>query len=113
MSVSIDLSGEDGVYANIQRDFQSTSAVGLHEIRVVSEAMPTALARIFGLLSSMSVVPFSTSSSIAIDHTVSLCITLRGIDPSTIDLLLRKITQLTETMTVTDDELSDTNRPPE
>jgi hypothetical protein len=101
MSVSIDLSGEDDVYANIHRDIQSTSAVGLHEIRVVSEAIPTALARIFGLLSTMSVVPFSTSSSVGTDNTVRLSIDLRGIDPSTTDLLLRKIHQLTETLTVT------------
>ena len=72
MSASIDLSGEDGVYANIRRDFQSSSAVGLHEIQIVSDSMPTALARIFGLLATMSVVPFSTSSSVGSDDLPTL-----------------------------------------
>ena len=102
MRKPIDLSGEEDVYASAPHDRQAKLDTGHHEIRVVSDSTPTALARIFGLLSSLSVVPFSTSSSIAIDHTVSLCITLRGIDPSTIDLLLRKITQLSETLTVHD-----------
>jgi hypothetical protein len=102
MSTSIDLSGEDDVYANIRRECQSTSVNGLHEIRVVSDAVPTALPRIFGLLSSLSIVPLSTSSSFGTDNTISLSINLRGVDQSTIDLLQRKIYQLTETVEVAD-----------
>ena len=105
MTTPIELSGQDDVYADIRRDYQATSDTRLHEIRVVTDAMPTALARVFGLLATMSVVPFSTSSSVGNDDTVRLSINLRGVDPLTIDLLVRKITQVTETRKVTDHKL--------
>ena len=100
MSSSIDLSGQDDVYANIRRDYESNVDSGLHEIRVISDAMPTALARIFGLLSTMSVIPLSSTSSINGDGTINLAIQLVGVTPSTIDLLQRKIYQLSETIIV-------------
>lgn len=107
MATSLNLSGQDHVYADKPRDYLATSDSGLHEIRVVTDAMPTALARIFGLLATMSLVPFSTSSSVSSDDTVSLSIKLRSVDPSTIDLLVRKISQVTEIRNVTDAILDD------
>lgn len=105
MGTLIDLSGQDDVYADIGRDYQLGADAGIHKVRVVTDALPTALARIFGLLSTMSIVPFSTTSSVGSDDTVALSINLKGVDPITIDLLVRKITQVTETRTVTDDKL--------
>ena len=100
-SAPIDLSDEDDVYANILYDSGSKFETSHYEIQVVSEAAPTSLARIFGLLSSLSIVPLSSSSSSHSDCTVNLNLHFGGVDSSTIDLLLRKISQLTETVAIT------------
>ena len=107
MSDSIDLSGEEDVYASAPHDSQAKLDTGHHEIRVLSDSTPTALARIFGLLSTMSVVPLSSSSSCNNDGTIKSEFHLGGVTPSTIGLLKRKINQLTDTVTVTDNELGD------
>lgn len=99
-STTIDLSGEDDVYASSQRGYRWNSGCGPHDIRIVSEAVPTALPRLFGLLSGLSVMPESTSSLLQGDNTVILSIHFDRIAPSTIDLLRRKILQLPETVEV-------------
>jgi hypothetical protein len=99
IDTKLDLSDEDDVYANLPRDRRLDTDVGHYELVVVSEAAPTALARIFGLLSSLSIVPLSTSS-LQCDNTVSLNLKFNDVDLSTADLLQRKIAQLTETVEI-------------
>ncbi len=111
MRKPIDLSGEEDVYASAPHDRQAKLDTGHHEIRVVSDSTPTALARIYGLLSTMSVVPLSSSSSFNNDGTINSEFHLSGVTPSTIDLLKRKINQLTETVVVADNERAGTSRP--
>lgn len=106
MSTSIDLSGQDDVYANIPPDYESTSAARLHEIQIVSDAMPTVLARVFGLLSTMSIVPLSTSSSLNRDGTIKISIHVTGVDPFVVDRFLRKVSQLIETVSAIDSDLT-------
>ena len=93
----LDLSDEDDVYADLSRDRRQIPAVADYELLIVSDAVPTALARIFGLLSSLSIVPLSTSSSFQRENTITLTLHFEGVHPSTMDLLQRKISQLTET----------------
>lgn len=100
MDSAIDLSDEDDVYANIRRNIESDFDTRHYELQIVSEAAPTSLPRIFGLLSSLSIVPLSTSSSSRSDSTIDLHLHLVGVDLSTIDLLRRKIAQLTETVMI-------------
>ncbi|RLA51330.1 MAG: hypothetical protein DRR42_10650 [Gammaproteobacteria bacterium] len=107
MNTQIDLSGEEDVYANVQSDSQSDFDTTHHEIRVISDPMPTALARIFGLLSTMSVIPSSSTSSLNADGTIKLKLHLSNVAPLKIDLLRRKICQLTDTVTVFNEQLDD------
>ncbi len=55
----------------------------------------------------MSIVPLSSSSSFNNDGTINSEFHLLVATPSTIDLLKRKINQLTDTVTITDNELGD------
>jgi len=108
MGKSIDLTGEDDVYASglTHSDDRPAKTIGDNQIRIVSEATPVALARIFGLLSGMSIVPLSSSSSLCNDGTINLNLHLGDVSRSSSDLLRRKIYQLVETVSIVGNDLA-------
>ena len=94
------LYGEDDVYAS--PDSEELPGIELQEFRIqiISEATPVAMARIFGLLSGMSIVPQSTTSALRANGQLAVELFFVRIRPSTTDLLRRKIAQLAETISI-------------
>jgi len=103
MNGTLDLSDQADVYGDIrpERSPDTDEESGRYALHLVTDALPTSLARIFGLISTMDMVPESMHSTASADETICLSLTFRNTDPYKSDLLRRKISQLTETLTVT------------
>jgi hypothetical protein len=69
------------------------------DLEMTLDASPTALARVFGLLSTFSVIPAAASVESA-DDTVEVLLRLSNIEMSRLDLLHRNFSRLTESISV-------------
>ncbi len=66
------------------------------DFEMTLDACPTALARVFGLLSTFSVVPVANTVESTDDDAVAVHLRLSNIETSRLDLLHRNFSQLTE-----------------
>ena len=92
----------DDVYPST-RSYESVWAnliVRPFTISVVSDATPNTLARIFGLLATFDVIPVSVQSVPFGQGVLTLQLALDDIDEHRVDLLRRKLLQLTDTISV-------------
>ena len=69
-------------------------------VSVVTDATPSALARIFVLLATLDLVPAATRSANPEQGAIHLRLSFENVGESRIDLLRRKLFQLTETVRV-------------
>lgn len=94
------LSGQDDVY-NLHPDPGQLGHI-LQSVRliVVLECCPTALARVFGLLSTFFLVPKASTIVRSNEQAVTMEMEFQGIEAHRIGLLGRKLQQLTETIEV-------------
>ena len=102
MSNFIDLAGQADVYTNrslvdAYRQDDKVSA----RLDIVSESCATSLSRIFGALSSLSIVPVAVTMRAHDDETISVQLQLECVQSYKLDLLLRKFVQQTETIAAT------------
>ena len=82
----------DSVYAG--------TAPMTHSVSVVSDATPNMLAKVFGLLATFSFVPSVSESYCCGDDHIEVRMVFKDVEGARIDLLRRKIMQLTETVSV-------------
>ncbi len=73
---------------------------GTRTVSVVTDATSSALARIFVLLATLSLVPVATHSASSEQDFINLRLSFANIGERRIDLLCRKLLQLTETVSV-------------
>lgn len=68
------------------------------ELKLWLDADPTCLSRVFGLLSTMSLIPDACVAHSREDETVEMALRFEKAPGSTIDLLMRKFQQLPQTI---------------
>lgn len=73
-------------------DFTATELT----FRLTVENSPMSLGRVFGLLGTISLVPNSSVTSIGREETIGVQLTFAGDEPRKLDSLSRKLSQLTE-----------------
>ena len=102
LSELFDTSGRPDVYASIEPfEFVSASPeTATCTVSVVSDATSNVLARIYGLLATLSLVPVTARSSKSTENLIRLQMNFKAVGESRIDLLCRKLLQLTETNSV-------------
>ncbi len=90
------------VHANLDPGLSASKGMGLETrtVSVVTAATPSALARIFVLLATLNLVPVATRSAIREPGAIHLRLSFENVGESRIDLLRRKLFQLTETVRV-------------
>ena len=93
---------QQDVYSNEPRTHTSTSDHLAAQLtaHVAVENSPLSLGRVFGLVGTVSIVPESSSTVLRADNVVEVQLTFSGEEPRKIDLLCRKLNQLTETISV-------------
>ena len=70
------------------------------QVRVISEASPLALSKLYAQLTVLSLVPDYSESFADRDGCLHTTLAFDGATPRDFDLLLRKFAQLTETISV-------------
>ncbi len=90
------------VHANLDPGLSASKGMGLETrtVSVVTAATPSALARIFVLLATLNLIPAATRSANRERGAIHLRLRFENVGESRIDLLRRKLFQLTETASV-------------
>lgn len=70
--------------------------------RIVSEATPVSLSRLFAVVTTMNLLPDRAEHSLGEDGTAMLDLEFVDVCPRQFDLLMRKSAQLTETLSVSE-----------
>ena len=94
------LSGQEDVYSAHVNEHPPTAGLHQVEICVVLERFTGSLARVFALLCLFELVPLSSRTELCDDDAIRLELHFSHLPPDRLDLLLRKISQLTECLTV-------------
>ena len=96
------LSERVAVHADLERRVSVSTSIGpgTRTVSVVTDATSSALARIFVLLATLSLVPVATRSAISEQDFIDLRLSFKNVGEPRIDLLCRKLLQLTETVSV-------------
>jgi hypothetical protein len=92
------LSGQEDVYST--RSTVVDYVCADTDLELTLDASPTALARVFGLLSTFSVIPAACVVESTDDDTVAVRLRLSNIETSRLDLLHRNFSRLTESISV-------------
>lgn len=99
MNTQLSLSGQDDVYSD-GTNAGANSRLQQCTFRITVEHSPTALARVFGLLSTLAIVPAASRSTRVNDRTIDISLEFHDIPSSAADRLGRKINQLTEMIAI-------------
>ena len=96
------LSERYAVHPDIEQGVSASTSVGpgTRTVSVVTDATSSALARIFVLLATLSLVPVATRSASSEQDSIDLRLSFENVGELRIDLLCRKLLQLTETISV-------------
>lgn len=102
MSTQIDLAGQADVYSETPRIAADRTAdpAGRCAISLTVEQSPMALCRVFGLIGTVSMVPALSRTSKGDDEIIEVFLEFPGADPHKFNLLCRKLSQLTETVSL-------------
>lgn len=102
MSTHIDLTSQADVYSDTRRSTDDTtgSSAGRYSIRLTIEHSPMALSRVFGLIGTVSMVPALSRTSREDNDVINVFLEFPGTDPHKLDLLCRKLNQLTDTVSL-------------
>ena len=90
------------VYTFMERTGLQDADLGTRSFRLnlTVEPCPTALSRVFGLVGTLSLVPSVSKSAMGPDNLIDILLEFPQADARTLDLLRRKLEQLTETVSV-------------
>ena len=90
------------VHADLERRVSASTSVGpeTRTVSVVTDATCSALARIFVLLATLSLVPVEARSASLEQDSIDLRLSFENVGEPRIDRLCRKLLQLTETISV-------------
>jgi hypothetical protein len=94
------LTGQDDVYGLPHGANGGDCAILKAGIRVTVERSPTALAQVFGLLCTFSIVPKAVGSDPSDEDFFTLSLAFEKIHYDKFELLNRKLSQMTETINV-------------
>ncbi|MEX0827984.1 MAG: hypothetical protein WD005_03425 [Haliea sp.] len=102
MSAHIDLTSQADVYSDAPQSTtgKTGSTTGRYAIRLTVEHSPMALSRVFGLIGSVSMVPALSRTSKEGDEVIDVFLEIMSADAHKLDLLCRKLHQLTETVSL-------------
>jgi len=93
-----DLSGKDDVYSSHQE--HRRVAPTIFKLDILSDGTPCALGRLFGLFTTINIVPDRVGSDKKTNGEITTSVSVSTTDATAIDLLVRKIAQLTETIAI-------------
>lgn len=102
MSTHIDLTSQADVYSETPQSTadQTGSPTICYALRLTIEHSPMALSRVFGLIGSISMVPSLSRTSKEDDKVIDVFLEFMSADAHKLDLLCRKLNQLTETVSL-------------
>ena len=102
MHANVKAPTQDGVYS-AKTNIGAGSAIERVEhcsIRITAENTPLSLARIYGLLATLMIVPRKSRSVVVGDAVLEVEFVFRDVSFSTIDRFLRKLNQTTEIIAI-------------
>lgn len=94
------LSGQEDVYSVHITEHPPVADLYQVKINVLLERFTGSLARVFALLCLFELVPVTSRTELCDDDAIHLELHFSHLPPDRLDLLLRKISQLTECLTV-------------
>lgn len=102
MSTYNDLTSQADVYSHTPQSKAEKNdfSADRYAIRLTIECSPMALSRVFGLIGTVSMVPALSQTSREADEVIDVILEFLGTDPHKLDLLCRKLNQLTETISL-------------
>ena len=105
MTLTTDCMTPQDVYSSVPLTGSSASDYAANEItiRLAVENSPMSLSRVFGLIGTVFIVPVSSGTSQREDGAIEVQLDFSDADPRKIDLLCRKLSQLTETASLSID----------
>jgi hypothetical protein len=94
------LAGQEDVYSVHTTEHLPTAALARVEVVVLLERFPGALARLFALLCLFELVPLASRTELCEEEAIRVELQFSHLPPDRLDLLLRKIRQLTECLDI-------------
>ncbi len=94
------LAGQEDVYSVHTTEHVPVAALARVEVVVLLERFPGALARVFALLCLFELVPLTAHTELCEGDAIRVEMQFSQLPPDRLDLLLRKIRQLTECLDV-------------
>ena len=94
------LTGQEDVYSVHTTEHAPETDLAHAQLVVMLERFPGALARAFALLCLFELVPLASRTELCDDDTIRLELQFTHLPPDRLDLLLRKLNQLTECLGV-------------
>lgn len=95
------LTGQEDVYSVHTTEHALVAELQQVRLVVMLERFPGALARVFALLCLFELIPLSTSTELCADDAIRVELHFPHLPPDRLDLLVRKLNQLTECLGVT------------
>jgi hypothetical protein len=98
------LTGQEDVYSVHTTEHAAVAALQQVQLVVLLERFPGALARVFALLCLFELIPLSTRTDLCDDDAIRVELQFSRLPPDRLDLLVRKLNQLTECLGVVEND---------
>ncbi|HKX56260.1 MAG TPA: hypothetical protein VJN01_09165 [Xanthomonadales bacterium] len=98
------LAGQEDVYSVHTTEHAAVAELQQVQLVVLLERFPGALARVFALLCLFELIPLATRTELCDDDAIRLELTFSRLPPDRLDLLVRKLNQLTECLGVVESD---------
>lgn len=98
------LTGQEDVYSVHTTEHAPMADLEQASLVVLLERFPGALARVFALLCLFELIPLSTRTELCDDDAMRVELRFSHLPPDRLDLLVRKLNQLTECLSVVEND---------
>jgi hypothetical protein len=105
------LTGQEDVYSVHTTEHSAVAALEQVHLVVLLERFPGALARVFALLCLFELIPLAARTELCADDAIRLELRFSHLPPDRLDLLVRKINQLTECLGVVENVANAARKP--
>jgi hypothetical protein len=100
------LTGQEDVYSVHTTEHAEVDDLQQVQLVVLLEQFPGALARVFALLCLFELIPLSTRTDLCADDAIRVELQFSHLPPDRLDLLVRKLHQLTECLEVVESDIT-------
>lgn len=102
------LTGQEDVYSVQTTEHAVVADLQQVQLVVLLERFPGALARVFALLCLFELIPLATRTELCEDDAIRVELQFLHLPPDRLDLLIRKLNQLTECLDVSEQDSDST-----